>query len=51
VDYVLAQVNVARLRAPLDSPPYAFTLRERLPPPDTVSSGPLRSPEESTCPA
>ena len=31
--------------------PYAFTLREHFPPPDVASSGPLRSPEEWTCPA
>ena len=31
--------------------PYAFTLREHFPPPDVAGSGPLRSPEEWTCPA
>ena len=31
--------------------PHSFTLREHFPPPDVVSSGPLRSPEEWTCPA
>jgi hypothetical protein len=31
--------------------PHAFTLREHFPPPDAVSSGPLHSPEEWTCPA
>jgi hypothetical protein len=31
--------------------PYSFTLREHFPPPDVTSSGPVRSPEEWTCPA
>jgi hypothetical protein len=31
--------------------PRSFTLREHFAPPDVVSSGPLRSPEEWTCPA
>jgi hypothetical protein len=31
--------------------PYAFTLREHFPPPGSVSPGPLRSPQEWTCPA
>ena len=31
--------------------PYAFTLREHFPPPQAEDSGPVRSPEEWTCPA
>ena len=31
--------------------PYAFTLKEHFPPPDVTGSGPIRSPEEWTCPA
>ena len=31
--------------------PYAFTLKEHFPPPDAAASGPIRSPEEWTCPA
>ena len=31
--------------------PYAFTLREHFPPPDAAGFGPIRSPEEWTCPA
>ncbi len=31
--------------------PYAFTLREHFPPPDVAGRGPLRSPEDWTCPA
>jgi hypothetical protein len=31
--------------------PYAFTLKEHFPPPDVKGSGPIRSPEEWTCPA
>ena len=31
--------------------PYSFTLKEHFPPPGATSSGPLRSPEEWTCPA
>jgi heme-degrading monooxygenase HmoA len=31
--------------------PFAFTLKEHFPPPDAVGSGPIRSPEEWTCPA
>jgi Domain of unknown function (DUF3291) len=31
--------------------PYSFTLKEHFPPPDVAASGPLRSPEEWTCPA
>jgi hypothetical protein len=30
--------------------PYAFTLKEHFPPPDVTGSGPIRSPEEWTCP-
>jgi hypothetical protein len=58
VDYVLAQVNVARMREPLDSPlladfvsALAFTLREHFPRPDVAGPGPVLSPEEWTCPA
>ena len=29
----------------------AFTLKEHYPPPDATGSGPIRSPEEWTCPA
>jgi len=51
VDYLLAQVNVARMREPLDSPrlAYAFTLKVHFPAPDRP--GPIRSPEGWTCPA
>ena len=31
--------------------PYAFTLREHFPRPDVAGSGPMRSPEDWTCPA
>ncbi|MGH3183812.1 MAG: DUF3291 domain-containing protein [Streptosporangiaceae bacterium] len=31
--------------------PFAFTLREHFPPPDAADFGPIRSPEEWTCPA
>lgn len=31
--------------------PHAFTLREHFPPPDSVDTGLLRSPEDWTCPA
>jgi heme-degrading monooxygenase HmoA len=31
--------------------PHAFTLREHFPPPDAARSGPIRSPEDWTCPA
>jgi Domain of unknown function (DUF3291) len=31
--------------------PHAFTLKEHFPPPDAAGSGPIRSPEEWTCPA
>jgi hypothetical protein len=31
--------------------PHSFTLKEHFPPPDVVSSGPLHSPEDWTCPA
>jgi len=31
--------------------PYAFTLKEHFPLPDVTGSGPIRSPEEWTCPA
>jgi hypothetical protein len=31
--------------------PYAFTLRDHFPPPDSTETGLLRSPEEWTCPA
>jgi hypothetical protein len=45
-----AEDRVLRLRE-FGPTPYAFTLKEQFPPPDVVSSGPLRSPEEWTCPA
>jgi hypothetical protein len=31
--------------------PHAFTLKEHFPPPDEGGSGPIRSPQEWTCPA
>jgi uncharacterized protein DUF3291 len=31
--------------------PYAFTLGEHFPPPGVAGFGPIRSPEEWTCPA
>jgi hypothetical protein len=31
--------------------PYAFTLKEHFPAPDLAGFGPIRSPEEWTCPA
>jgi hypothetical protein len=31
--------------------PYAFTLKEHFPPPGVADPGPIRSPEEWTCPA
>ena len=31
--------------------PYPFTLREHFPPPDAAEPGPVRSPDEWTCPA
>jgi hypothetical protein len=31
--------------------PYAFTLREHFPPPDSGDTGVLRSPDDWTCPA
>jgi len=86
VDYLLAQVNIGRMREPLDSPllaefvaaldpvnaaadaapgfvwrlqtedgnataVHAFTLKEHFPAPDAAGTGPIRSPEEWTCPA
>jgi hypothetical protein len=66
VDYLLAQVNIGRMREPLDSPLLAdftaalepvnaaadaFTLKEHFPPPDVAGFGPIRSPEGWTCPA
>ena len=45
-----AEARVLHLRE-FGPTPYAFTLREHFPPPDVASSGPLRSPEEWTCPA
>jgi hypothetical protein len=67
VGYVLAQVNIGRLRAPLDSPvladfvaaldpvnaatPYAFTLREHFPPPSAAGQGSRSGPAEWMCPA
>jgi hypothetical protein len=59
VDYLLAQVNIARMLAPLDSEQladfgptaYVFTLREHFSPPDVADPGPIRSPEGWTCPA
>jgi hypothetical protein len=97
VDYLLAQVSIARMREPLDSPLLAsfvaaldpvnaaadaahgfvwrlqtddgrgggtadpsagvrahaarVTLKEHFPPPDAEGFGPIRSPEDWTCPA
>ena len=43
-----AEARVLHLRE-FGPTPRSFTLREHFPPPDVVSSGPLRSPEEWTC--
>jgi hypothetical protein len=52
VDYLLAEVNIARMLALLDSPQLAdfVAAPEHFPPPDVPGKGPLRSPEEWTCP-
>ena len=44
-----AEERVIHLRV-FGPTPYAFTLREHFPP-DADGSGPIRSPEEWTCPA
>ena len=44
-----AEDRVLHLRE-FGATPYVFTLKEYFPPPDVASSGPLRSPEEWTCP-
>jgi hypothetical protein len=45
-----AEARVLHLRE-FGPTPRSFTLKEHFPPPDVVSSRPLRSPEEWTCPA
>jgi Domain of unknown function (DUF3291) len=45
-----AEERVLHLRV-FGPTPYAFTLKEHFPPPDAARHGPIRSPEEWTCPA
>jgi hypothetical protein len=46
VDYLLAEVNIARMLAPLDSPPLADFVGalEHFPPPDVPGNGPAAQP-------
>ena len=45
-----AEERVIRLRE-FGPTPYAFTLKEHFPAPGAAGTGPIRSPEEWTCPA